>query len=90
MYVTPARDHAIVFGYITRFHSRSDYMTVKLAGLDPAKTYKVTEINQEDPKKKLFGGSGKTFSGDYLIKRGVQLKIRLLHESAMLEVSEVE
>jgi alpha-galactosidase len=90
MYVTPAKDQAIVFGYVTRFHSRNDYMTVKLKGLKPDKSYKVTEINKEDPQKKLFTGSGKTFSGDYLMKRGVQLKIRLLHESAMLEVLEVK
>ena len=90
MYVTPEKDHALVFGFITSYHMRQDFMTVKLAGLDPAKRYKISELNKSTPKQKLFSGSGKTFSGDFLVKHGVQLKIRKQYESAVLEVVEVK
>lgn len=65
MYVTPERDHTVLFGFVTRFYPRGDYMTVKLQGLDPHAVYCVTEINRMTETSGSFRGSGKQFSGDF-------------------------
>jgi alpha-galactosidase len=89
MYVVPTKERAIVFAYSLRYHSRQDYPTVKLQGLDPAATYRVQEINR-DSKQKLFNGDGETFRGDFLMKFGAQLKIRKANESVVLELTKVK
>lgn len=73
MYVDEAQGHAVAFGYNlhTRFHEA--VMPVKLQGLDPAKRYKVAEINLMPNKKAELSAHGQTYSGDYLMKVGVQL-----------------
>ena len=87
MYVTEKKDRAVVFAYITQYHIRQDYPTVKLRGLDPEKNYLVKEINTRSTSK-VFNGSGKTFSGNYLMNHGMQLKIRKSNETACLELTE--
>lgn len=92
MYVTPEKDHAVLFGFVTRFHSRGNYMTVQLQGLDPRAEYRVTEINRtsDNPRFLQFNGSGETFSGDFLMKRGVRLGIIRQYDSAVLELVKTE
>ena len=87
MYVTEKKDRAVVFAYTTQYHIRQDYPTVKLRGLDPEKNYLVKEINTRSTSK-AFNGSGKTFSGNYLMNHGMQLKIRKSNETACLELTE--
>ncbi|MCF7847268.1 MAG: alpha-galactosidase [Kiritimatiellales bacterium] len=89
MYVTPEKNRAVVFAYSTRYHSRQDHPTVKLHGLEPDREYKVKELNSTS-KSKLFNGNGKTFSGNFLMNNGVQLKIRKANESVVLELTEVK
>jgi alpha-galactosidase len=89
MYVTEDKGRAVVFAYSTRYHIRQDYPMVKLAGLDSEKQYLVQEINSNSANK-LFNGSGKTFSGDFLMKFGMQLKVRKANESICLELTEVK
>lgn len=88
MYVTPEKDHAVVFCYITEFHSREDFPTVRLAGLDPTKKYRVEEINTVN-RFRAFEGNGKEFSGNFLMNAGVELKLRMRGQSAVLELTEV-
>jgi alpha-galactosidase len=89
MYVTEDKGRAVVFAYSTRYHIRQDYPMVKLAGLDSEKQYLVREINSNSANK-LFNGSGKTFGGDFLMKFGMQLKVRKANESICLELTEVK
>jgi len=89
MYVTPGKDRAVLFACSIRYHARQDYPTIKLRGLDPAKRYKVKELCRIS-KWKLFNGTGKVFTGTFLMNNGVQLKIRKANESVLLELTEVK
>jgi len=59
-----------------------------LQGLDPNKTYKVDEINDFPGAFKAFRDSGKTFTGDYLMKVGLQVSAPWALNSSVLEISE--
>ena len=73
MYVDEAQRHAVAFGYNlhTRFHE--PVLPVKFQGLDPAKRYRVAEINLMPGRKAELPAHGQTYSGDYLMKVGVLL-----------------
>ena len=73
MYVDEAQRHAVAFGYNlhTRFHEA--VIPVKFQGLDPAKRYRVAEVNLMPGQKAELPAHGQTYSGDYLMKVGVQL-----------------
>ena len=76
MYATEKQEHAVVFGYnlLTRF--LETVLPVKLQGLDPARRYKLTEINLMPGQKSELAANGQTYSGDYLMKVGVVLTDR--------------
>lgn len=48
-------------------------MTVKLQGLNPNKQYKVEEINLMPSTESKLESSGKVYSGDYLMKVGLNV-----------------
>ena len=65
---------------------------MKLQGLDPSKRYKVKEINLMPNKKSNLGANEKTYSGDYLMKIGINafttnqaFSLSLIHISYTLE-----
>ena len=88
MYVSKDKKEAVFFAYnLYHFHARGFTFDVKLRGLDPAKTYEVTELNMKT-KTSVFPGNKKTFTGDYLMKAGVSLDVRLPHDSALLRITE--
>ncbi len=94
VYVTPAKDSAILFAYSIDYHFREEYPVVKLSGLDPEKRYIVKEVlpilNGGGKPKYRFKGEGKVMTGDYLMKFGMRLDIKLRYESAVFEITEVK
>ena len=48
-------------------------MPVRLQGLDPSRMYKVEEINLMPGRKSSLAAHGKVFSGDYLMKIGLNV-----------------
>lgn len=48
-------------------------MKLKVKGLDPNKMYKVEEINLMPAKDSELKENGKVFSGDYLMKVGLDV-----------------
>ncbi|MDR2674997.1 MAG: alpha-galactosidase [Opitutaceae bacterium] len=87
-YVSKDRKEAVLFAYnLYHFHARGFTFDVKLKGLDPAKTYTVSELNMKTSKS-VFPGNKKTFTGDYLMKAGVSLSIPRPQESAVLHMTE--
>jgi alpha-galactosidase len=86
-YVSKDKRQAVFFAYALQYHARTSTFDARLKGLDPAKNYKVAELNPKSPRG-VFPGSGKTFSGDYLMKAGVSLKIHRPHESVVLHLTE--
>jgi alpha-galactosidase len=88
MYVSKDKKQAALFAYnLYHFHARGFAFDVKLRGLDPAKTYTVSELNMKTSKS-VFAGNKKTFAGDYLMKAGVSLSIPRPQESAVLYMTE--
>ena len=89
MYVDPARSKAIVFNYLvnTRQKITATERPVLLNGLDPQKKYTIKEIN-------LYPGTHSTidstmvYSGDFLMKVGINPDVTLERTSVVLEVSE--
>jgi alpha-galactosidase len=46
---------------------------VKLQGLNPAKKYRITEINLMPEQKTSLSINDKVFTGDYLLKAGIDI-----------------
>lgn len=85
-YVNETKKKAVLFAYSTEHHLRNEYKTIKLAGLDAKKNYKITEVNQG--KSSFYGDSGKVFSGDYLMKFGVLPSVTKVYDSCVLLLEE--
>ena len=72
---------AVFFAYSTTFRSRAlEAPVVKLQGLDPSRTYKVTELNAENS---YWWGNGGRYDGDYLMTEGMDLEFRRMFDSAV-------
>ncbi|MDP4224198.1 MAG: alpha-galactosidase [Bacteroidota bacterium] len=92
MYVNGTKSRAVLFGYILNARYGETFDRVKLQGLDPAKTYKVQEINVPNEGRRGFGQgmseSGRTFTGDYLMKIGLNIGSNTPLTSVVYEISE--
>lgn len=69
MYVDKTQKHAYVFAFDVFPRFDEQFRNVCLQGLDPATMYAVKEINREDGRE----GETRVYSGDYLMKVGLQL-----------------
>ncbi|MFX7621211.1 GH36 C-terminal domain-containing protein, partial [Acinetobacter baumannii] len=45
MYVNPGKNKAVLFNYVLNARYKEMFSRVKLQGLDPAKQYRIREIN---------------------------------------------
>ncbi|MFY9153564.1 MAG: alpha-galactosidase [Prolixibacteraceae bacterium] len=90
MYVAENQEKAILFSYALHPRSFGQFSPVKLQGLDPAKSYKIEEINKFPGTRSWFSSEGKTFSGDYLQKIGLQLPNNGDLTSVVIEITEVK
>ncbi len=88
MYVNKDKSQAVFFAYSIRFHERTKFFECRLNGLDPAKKYKVTELNTVATRKYLWINN-KIFSGEELIKKGLELDIKACFDSAVLLLTEI-
>ena len=73
MYVGEGQKKAVLYAYDIHPRFGEKLLPVKLQGLDPMKMYKVEEINLTPGKKSRLEANGKTFSGDYLMKVGLNV-----------------
>ncbi|MDB5267681.1 MAG: alpha-galactosidase [Hymenobacter sp.] len=76
MYVAENQAQAVVYGYSLHTRFLETVLPTRLQGLDPARRYRLTEINLLPGQKAALPAHGQTYSGDYLMKVGV-----LLHNS---------
>ena len=72
-YVDTSQVKAVLFAYDLYPRYQEKLLPVKLQGLDPNKMYRVEEINLMSGRKSHMKGHGKTFSGDYLMKIGLEV-----------------
>ena len=88
MYVDKAKSKSVLFVY--DIHPRFEEKTfpVKLQGLDPNKKYKVQEINLMPGQKSTLVTDGGTFSGDFLMKIGMNVFSTAHVHSKVIELTE--
>lgn len=73
MYAAPNKERAVLFNYLLNFR-RKEYMgKVLLQGLDPETRYRIQEINLLPDTRSTQPEDGKIYSGDYLMKIGLNL-----------------
>lgn len=90
LYVAPDKRRAIMFNYLTntRFSLTATQRPVVLAGLNPAKRYRVRELNLYPGTKPVLP-EDQLYSGDFLMKAGLNPHVTLTRTSVVLEVTEV-
>ena len=78
---------AVLFTYDIYPRFQEKLMAVKLQGLDPHKMYKVEEINLMPGTASTLEANGKVFSGDYLMKVGLNVFGYAATQSHVIELS---
>ena len=86
-YTDKNRNSAVVFAYNLSPRFKEKLQRVKLQGLDPARQYKVEEINLMPGSTSRFAQNGKTFSGDYLMKVGLDMFSNSHNTSIVVELT---
>lgn len=71
MYVAPQKDKAVFYWWKTEHFVNQHLPRVKMAGLDPVKKYRVTELNRIDNVPLPF--EGMSFTGAYLMSNGLEI-----------------
>lgn len=91
MYASSDKSKAVVFNYLVNNRQQIDtsVLPVKLDGLDAGKNYEVKEINIY-PGTRSPLAEGKIYSGDFLMKVGINPSVSLRRTSVVLEVNEVK
>lgn len=72
-YVSKDSNKAVLFAYDIHPRFQEKLLSVKLQGLDPHKMYKVEEINLMPGTQSALKANGKIYSGDYLMKVGLDV-----------------
>lgn len=72
-YVSGDEAKAVLFAYDIYPRFQSKLIPVKMQGLDPDKMYKIEEINLMPGTQSALEENGKVFSGDYLMKVGLNV-----------------
>ena len=87
MYVNDTKDKAVLYAFDIHPRYAEQTFAVKLQGLDPAKKYKVTEINLMPGQKSSLPANDKVFTGDYLMKAGVNVFTGRKLNSRVIEIT---
>lgn len=87
MYVTPEKERAVFFAFKLEHFNNMPSPAFRMAGLDPAKTYLLTELNASGNP---LAQSGKRFSGAFLMQNGLDLSLGGEYASRVLEITAVE
>lgn len=88
MYVRPDQNKAVLFAYNLHIKPRKQFYQVHLQGLDNDKQYRIQEINLQVGEKSKFPEDGKVFSGEYLMKVGINVSSNRSLSSTIFEIIE--
>jgi alpha-galactosidase len=90
MFVNAEKSRGIVFSFLVnnRYMLTATEEPILLEGLDPNKKYRVKEINLFPGTRSRINGD-KLYSGDFLMKAGINPGISLRRTSVVLEINEV-
>jgi alpha-galactosidase len=88
LYVDEGRSRGVMFNYLVNYrYGAGSLLPIRLKGLDPARRYRVSEIN-------LYPGvsstleAGKVYSGDFLMKVGINPDVHGGRTSVVLTLEE--
>lgn len=73
MYVSPEKDDAVYYWWKTETFVNQQLPRVKMAGLNPDKSYTVTELNRIDNTPLPY--EGKSFTGRFLMNNGLEMPL---------------
>jgi alpha-galactosidase len=89
MYTDSSKNKAVLFAYTLNSRFGETFNRVKLQGLDPGKTYKIQEINVVAEGRRFSPSeSGKSYTGDYLMKIGLNVGTVAALSSSVFEITE--
>ena len=74
MYVSPEKSEAVFYWWKTETLYDDHLPRVKMAGLDPSKTYKIRELNRIDNEPLPY--EGLSFSGKFLMENGLEIPLK--------------
>ena len=80
MYVAPEKDRAVWFVYKLEHFLNMPSPAFRMAGLDPGKRYRITELNVDG---KPVPQDGKTFSGEMLSNAGINPSMPKIYDSGV-------
>lgn len=86
-YVSKDQKKAVLFAYDVYPRFQEKLINVKLQGLDPNKTYKVEEINLMPGVDSALKSNGQTYTGDFLMKVGIEVFGFAATQSHVLELT---
>lgn len=87
MFVNEEKTRSVMFNYLTnwRYNADTNLRPIRLEGLDPAKNYRVKEINkynQDDKEEQIY-------SGDFLMNIGINSQVSLWNPSAVILIESI-
>lgn len=85
-YVSQDKSSAVIFAYDINPRFNEKLLNVLPEGLDPAAKYLVKEINLMPGKKSDLKSDGKIYSGDFLMKVGIEAFTRNQNNSRVIEL----
>ena len=85
-FCSPDGQHAVVFAFDIHPSHAERLQTVKLEGLNPQTRYKLEEINLMPGQRSRLRGNGSTYSGDFLMKVGLNLFSEGTMQSKVIEL----
>ena len=88
-YVDKSGNMAVVFAYNLAPRFQEKLQAVKLQGLDPNNKYLVKEINLMPGTESKYSWNGRTYTGDYLMKIGLDIFTYRHNTSAVIELEVV-
>lgn len=71
MYTSPQKDKAVFYWWKMETFVNQHLPRVKMAGLDPTKTYRIQELNRIDNEPLAF--EGKAYTGKFLMENGLEI-----------------
>ena len=74
MYVSPEKSEAVFYWWKTETFYDDHLPRVRMAGLDPLKTYKIRELNRIDNVPLPY--EGLSFSGKFLMENGLEIPLK--------------
>lgn len=86
-YVDKSRNMAVLFAFDLAPRYREKLYKVRLQGLDPDKKYLVREINLMPGTESKFAQNGHTYTGDYLMKVGLDAFTYRHNRSTVIELT---